>query len=59
VTVHPRGCNMPLSRRVPSLPWSPCALAKMQEGSWYGDSNPTGYKLMWRVPHSEEGSTLD
>ena len=23
------------------------------------DSIPTGYKLMWGVPHSEEGSTLD
>jgi hypothetical protein len=28
-------------------------------GTLVRDSIPTGYKLMWRVPHSEEGSTLD
>src|SRR5215471_8070513 len=34
---------MPLGRRVPS-PLEPCALALLQEGSWYG-LVPTGYKF--------------
>ena len=52
-----QGCNTPLLRWVPS-PLEPCALAMMQEGSWYGARFPTEYKLMWRVPHSEEGLHL-
>ena len=52
-----RGCNTPRSRWVPS-PWSPVP----SQYAWrdFGtDSIPTGYKLMRRVPHSEEGSALD
>jgi hypothetical protein len=43
VTGTTAGCNMPLGRRVPS-PLKPCALALLQEGSWYG-LVPTGYKF--------------
>jgi hypothetical protein len=43
----------------PILPLEPsCALALLQEGYLGTDSIPTGYKLMQRVLHSEEGSRL-
>jgi len=50
------GCNTPPVRWVPS-PWSPVP----SQYAWrdFGtDSIPTGYKLMRRVPHSEEGLRL-
>jgi hypothetical protein len=43
----------------PILPWSPCALALLQEGPWYGGLAPTGYKLMRRVSQKQKGSALD
>src|SRR5262249_23330836 len=39
-------------------PLEPCALAPLQEGSWYGLA-PTGYKLMRRVSQKQKGSALD
>jgi hypothetical protein len=42
----------------PIPPLEPCALALLQEGSWYGLA-PTGYKLMRRVSQKQKGSALD
>jgi hypothetical protein len=37
----------------PIPPLEPCALALLQEGSWYGLA-PTGYKLMRRVSQKQK-----
>src|SRR6516162_2578654 len=39
-------------------PLEPCALALLQEGSWYGLAQ-TGYKLLRRVSQKQKGSALD
>jgi hypothetical protein len=48
---------MPRLRMVPSS-LEPCALAMPHEGPWNG-FNPTGYKLVRRVPHACKGLALD
>ena len=48
---------MPRLRMVPS-PLEPCALAMLHVGPWNG-LNPTGYKLVRRVPQTCKGLTLD
>jgi hypothetical protein len=43
----------------PILPWSPCALALLQEGPWYGGLPRPDISLMRRVSQKQKGSALD
>jgi len=60
VTVSGHGCNRPRSRWVPS-PLEPFRLrTPMHEGPWCGNTLPTGYKLMRRIPHeTSKAPSLD